>query len=564
MPVASTLLLIQFPGRPEEEAVLEPGRRYSLGRALGNDLPLADPSVSRHHLELRWDGGRWHAKDLGSRNGSFLNGRRLEGERALHGGDHLRLGDVELQLRAPGAPPATPPGLQLSGDEDLGGHTIHSLDARDFLSSGTPSSPGPAARPGLFARLDKAAHGLLTACEPAELEARIVQLVGEAVSPDRACLLLPRGDAGETVPSLEALTLTAQYRAPGVPERPPRISRSILGKVLGEGQALVVGDAQRDLRFAGQESVVLEKIHSALCAPLWDDERITGLLYADRLSPLEPLGQEELELLTLLAHLAAVRLRESAAQAALEEQRRLEEELERAAQIQQQLLPDAPLILGRLQVLGHNRPSLAVGGDYYDTFACADGRALIALGDVAGKGMSAALLMAQVQAMVRALSDATLPLPDMVARLNAAMHRSTRGRRFVTLFIARLDPETGALEYVNAGHNHPLLLRAGGQQIEELDKGGLMLGAFPTLTFEGGRVELAAGDTLLVYSDGLSEAGATHGDVMFGDERVAELLKESAPLEPRALLDRMVETVLDFCAPEPPDDDLTVLVLRLD
>jgi len=554
------------PGGIEEELILVPERRYRLGRALGNELPLGDPSVSRHHLELRWEAGVWLARDLGSRNGSTVNGRRLEGEAPLAPGDRLRLGEVELCLRGAAAPPADTSGLTLVGEEL--GRTLRSLDTKNFL--GDPSQPPTPGKASVFQRLDRAAHALLTSCPHEALPERIVGLVGTALSPDRAYLLLPAAglpvtEQGDEAPALtpEQLLLRAEYRAPRAAARPPRVSRSILSRALVERQALLVGDALSDQRFSAQESVVLESVHSVLCAPLWDDERVTGIIYADRLSPLNPLNEEDLQLLTLLAHLAAVRLRESAAESALVEQRRLEEELERAAQIQAQLLPDAPLVLGRLRAVGQNQQCLSVGGDYFDAFPCHGGRALIALGDVSGKGMSAALLMAQLQAMLRALGETGMELTAMATQLNTAMHRSTRGRRFVTLFLGCLEPETGELQYVNAGHNHPLLLHAGGE-MEELAKGGPMLGAFPRLGFEKGQARLGPGDTLLIYSDGLSEAGAYHGEDMFGEARIEALLRELAGESPEAIVAGMMAAARDFCAPLAPDDDLTVLVARLD
>ncbi len=558
-------LVVTPPGGAEEELILAPERSYRLGRALDNELPLGDPSVSRHHLELRWEAGAWRARDMGSRNGSSLNGLPLEGEAALAPGDRLRVGEVELCLQGAAAPAEDPGGLTLVGEEL--GQTLRSLDTKNFLSNpAVPAAPGKAS---VFQRLDRAAHDLLTSCPHEALPERIVELVGTALAPDRAYLLLPAKSApageGEEAPALspEQLQLRAEYRAPRAAARPPRVSRSILSRALSERHALLVGDALSDQRFSGQESVVLESVHSVLCAPLWDDERVTGLIYADRLSPLHPLNEEDLQILTLLAHLAAVRLRESAAAGALAEQRRLEEELERAAQIQRQLLPEEPLLLGRLKAVGQNHQCLSVGGDYYDAFPCHGGRALIALGDVAGKGMAAALLMAQLQAMLRALGETGMELTAMATQINVAMHRSTRGRRFVTLFLGCLDPETGELLYVNAGHNHPLLLHADGA-LETLKAGGPMLGAFPRLGFESGVARLAPGDTLLIYSDGLSEAGASQGDDMFGEERIEALLRRLAGESPEAIVAGMMAAARDFCAPLAPDDDLTVLVARLD
>lgn len=159
-PDAHYRLVYTPPGGAEEELLLAPERSYRIGRALGNELPLADPSVSRHHLELRWEGDRWHARDLGSRNGSSLNGRPLSGEAVLAPGDRLQLGDVELFLKS-AAPQAEDSGALTVVDGELG-HTLRSLDTEHFL--GDPSRPPTPGRASVFQRLDRAAHSLLTRC----------------------------------------------------------------------------------------------------------------------------------------------------------------------------------------------------------------------------------------------------------------------------------------------------------------------------------------------------------------------------------------------------------------
>jgi serine phosphatase RsbU (regulator of sigma subunit) len=183
----------------------------------------------------------------------------------------------------------------------------------------------------------------------------------------------------------------------------------------------------------------------------------------------------------------------------------LKNDLEIAREIQQAMLPRAEYRAPCIEAFGMTRPANTVGGDFYDILQLPDGRVLLALGDVAGKGSPAALLMALLLAMLRTLVDEGLQDAELVSRLNAQIVKHAPRSRFVTLFIAALEPSTGSLVYVNAGQNPPLLRRADGSY-ERLRAGGMALGMFENATYSAGRVELAPGEVLVMYSDGITEA----------------------------------------------------------
>jgi serine phosphatase RsbU (regulator of sigma subunit) len=188
----------------------------------------------------------------------------------------------------------------------------------------------------------------------------------------------------------------------------------------------------------------------------------------------------------------------------------LKNDLEIAREIQQAMLPRAAYQAPGIEAFGMTRPANTVGGDFYDIVPLADGRVLVALGDVAGKGSPAALLMALLLAMMRTLVDEGFYGAALMTRLNAQVSKHAPGSRFVTLFVAILDPSTGQLTYVNAGQNPPLLRRAGGGD-EWLREGGIALGMFDRATYATGQVELRAGDVLVMYSDGITEAEDASG-----------------------------------------------------
>jgi serine phosphatase RsbU (regulator of sigma subunit) len=183
----------------------------------------------------------------------------------------------------------------------------------------------------------------------------------------------------------------------------------------------------------------------------------------------------------------------------------LKNDLEIAREIQQAMLPRGEFRAPGVEAFGMTRPANTVGGDFYDVLPLSNGRVLLALGDVAGKGSPAALLMALLLAMMRTLVDEGLEDADLVARLNTQIVKHAPRSRFVTLFIANFDPRTGSLIYVNAGQNPPLLRRTTGSY-ERLRAGGMALGMFENATYSAGRVDLEPGDVLVMYSDGITEA----------------------------------------------------------
>jgi serine phosphatase RsbU (regulator of sigma subunit) len=280
----------------------------------------------------------------------------------------------------------------------------------------------------------------------------------------------------------------------------------------------------------------------------------------DKLSD-EPWTKEDRELLAGAAAQVAAALENARLFARLAERQRLERELEIAREVQQQLFPrDLPAHAG-LRCAGACHPALEVGGDYYDVLPLGPSRVALALGDVSGKGIAAALLMARLQALVR--SHAALHVEDppaVIAAVNRMMLDGSNGARYATLFYGVYDGEDLTLRYVNAGHNPPLLLRAGGD-LETLGIGGPVVGLLPGADYEAGRIRLEPGDTLVMFSDGITEADDASGD-MFGDERLLGLLGGARGAGPVEIRDALLAAVERHVAGGEVRDDRTVLVAR--
>ena len=238
----------------------------------------------------------------------------------------------------------------------------------------------------------------------------------------------------------------------------------------------------------------------------------------------------------------------------------LKGELEVAREIQLAMLPRGTYAVGDIEICGMTRPANTVGGDFYDVLPLPDGRVILTLGDVAGKGSPAALLMALLLASLRTLVDERLEPSALVARLNVQISRHSPASRFITLFYSEYDPATGTLTYVNAGQNPPLIRRRNGR-FERLEGTGVALGMFEHSTFGRVDTQLEPGDMLVLYSDGITEAEDPAGQPL--EEAGLELVIERHLSEPAAAIGQHILRAVEIHAGQPRfGDDLTVLILK--
>ncbi len=272
--------------------------------------------------------------------------------------------------------------------------------------------------------------------------------------------------------------------------------------------------------------------------------------------------REDLSLLDLLSHQIAVSLENLRLLSENVQKRILEEEIGLASEIQRGLLPKSVPLLAAYCTHAVSFQSKLVGGDYYDLFVI-DGRLHVVIADVAGKGVPAALLMASLRAALHShVAHETSPAA-VLSRLNALLFESTAIGKFATLFYATLDLETHEIVYANAGHNYPIVIAADGSCCELTD-GGIVLGILPSVDYADGRLMLAAGETLFLYTDGITEATAGSHDEEFGTPRLQATLTTHCGVEPVGLVHQVLQAVRGFTGGADPEDDLTVLVLRRD
>jgi sigma-B regulation protein RsbU (phosphoserine phosphatase) len=360
-------------------------------------------------------------------------------------------------------------------------------------------------------------------------------------------------------------------RAVGLGEPPPDVSLpedgGLAARLRTEERPLVVYTADaRSWTHTLPERAGLEALHAQALVPLRQKERLAGLLTLGPKLSEEAYAPSDLRLLQAVAAQVALALENArltatvAAEVARRE--RLNRELEIAREVQEQLLPQQLPRVEALDLAGRCRPARGVGGDYYDFLSLPGGRLGLAIGDVSGKGIPAALLMASLQASLRGQATfGTRDLAELMARVNQLLCASSSPNRYATFFYGEYDAGSGRLAYVNAGHNAPLLLRADGS-VERLDAGGPVVGLIEFAGYASAEVELRRGDRLLGFTDGLSEA-MNPQDEEWGEERLTAAFRACDGLAADATLERMMAAADAFAAGAPQHDDMTALVVRV-
>lgn len=541
----------------------------SIGRSKRNDLVLADQWLSRHHAEIRKSNSSFTIADLDSRNGTYVNGQRIDGSIALNNTDVITLGDQTLKFlnEASGSVilTETPAGLDMEGTMVVPTAQLLKQARAQEDTWDNMGERGPLAKPGspdessrikkqnqMLTALSDASMALISNRPVNELLEFILELAFKVIKAERGVLMIEAN--GQLIPK-------AVRTASGDKTREEiSFSRTIADKVIAEKVSILTNNALSDPRFNRQESIVSLGIRSAMCVPLWHDEAVTGLIYVDSLRRENSFSQDDLTLLTALANVAAIKLENARLLDEMIEKKRMERELELAGDIQQGLLPSkAPEVEG-WDLVGSNTPCYTIGGDYYD-FIERPGGLAIALGDVSGKGAGAALMMMVLRATVHFASQREKTVMDIISQTNGVIYDNSPQQFYATFFLTDVNTTTGRMRYVNAGHIPPILYKKASHSIERLEEGGTVLGLFDIAPFIEGESEFSSGDILVVFTDGISEAwGADEEE--YGEDRLAELVRDNASLS-AAELEALIQNEVDtYTGGAPPTDDKTIIVVK--
>src|SRR5215510_13600337 len=555
-------LIVKYPDRAAEHFQIS-RLRITIGRSARNDLCIPDPFASRVHAEVRSEGDEYFLQDLGSANGTLYNGSVVDAPINLSRGGRIQIGETEIIFNDSAFPLSSGATMITDNSESIPEATI-ALSSADRTTSGLfeaiegartkeDSEPRQARQSDLLALISKVGVALLASVTLTETLEQIVALVFEAVPADR-CMIMMR-DAKN--PELKVAVARLRDRAGEVGEI--RISRSVIDEVVTNGKSVLTSDAQADPRFMGG-TVMLQGVRSVLAVPLGVGANVFGIIYAD--SPLSDnrFTEDHLKVLTTLSSVAAIRVENARLTEEQMERERLEREQQVASEIQQRFLPAAAPQLEGWELQGISFPCYEIGGDYYDFIRREDGKLVIALGDVSGKGTAAALLMSSLHAAIHAQAGSHESLVETISAVNRYLAENIPPNRFVTLFCAELDPESGTLTFLNAGHNPPLIVHAAGT-VEQLASGGLPLGIKPDAEYREGRTQLQKGDVLVIYSDGVTEAVSPTGEE-FGATRLYEVVSRNVEASAAGIRDRIESSLTKFAQGTSAADDITLVIVK--
>jgi len=340
-----------------------------------------------------------------------------------------------------------------------------------------------------------------------------------------------------------------------------RISQTVLAEVVHGKKALAFMDVAADSRLNRAESIVMQGIHSILCAPLLINNQVVGVLYVDyKLNQRPAISEDDVKLVAQVARVAAIKLETTRLREESIQKRLIDEELKTASAIQQRLLAPPPKDVPGYTFEGWNRPCRTVSGDYYDFVVRPNGRLYFVIGDVSGKGVTAGLLMAGLQASFRVMAKNDPDPATLVSQLNVSLKENLPAAAFVTLFLGRLDIATGEIEYVNAGHMLPLHVQR--NKVDEVGDTDIVLGIVTSASYAVRRARLDHGDSLVLYTDGVSELENDDG-VEFSSAGIAKALAGTHGRPAREVARAIDDAVVAYAGgSDRLADDVTLVVVN--
>ena len=523
--------------------------QFLIGRGeAGNQLAIPDRRISRNCAAIIQDGGHYFLEDRGNQLGVFLNGERIS-KRQLKEGDVVTFG-LEDSYR-------------IVFHSVSGESTIENLLTRVGRISTHETSPIGLGKLNLLLEATMLLHSQLP------LDAVLEAMLDRAVTITNAerGLLLEATDTG-------ALTHRLARGAGGVsmPIEGFAPTQTALRMAVESQRGVITGDLQQaDAALQGAQSIIAQRLRAIVAIPLYAMPRAStaesivniqrghflGILYLDSRRP-AAFSKLDRQILDALA-VEAASILDNARLVERERQRqRLEQELDIAREIQQALLPRGFGEFPHLSISAVNTPCHAVGGDYFDVFPMSDGRTAFVIADVAGKGIGAALLTTMLQGALTGMTIGADPV-RVIQRINDFLCQHAEVGKYATMFFGTLDRD-GNLDYVNAGHPSPLLIRRG-EVSETFTQGSFPVGLIAIADYKSVRVALEPGDTLVMFSDGVTEA-ADLNDEMYGVPRLCEIVagQQDTPLE--QLQQKVVESVEQFARGASQADDITLLFIR--
>ncbi len=546
MPRAPRLVVIEPNGVRREVAIN--ATPYRIGRQAGNELTLRDSRISRQQAQILSVNGTMVLEDMGSRHGTYVNGQKTL-RHELQAKDQVDFGMADSYK------------LLFLGE----GATIEELVER--VEAPAPASSGSRELYHLGVLLE-VARTLGTGLSLEDVLTAVVDAAIQVTRTERGVLLL----ANEGQPGLQMIVARDAQRGTLRPDQ-LQVSQSVVKRVAQTRRELIVSDTGEDGGMSQQESVARLELHTIIAIPVdklpvietldatisTRQGELLGVLYLDSHVPSSAFSDLDREVLRTLAREAATVVENARLFASSRAKQRLDHEIEIASQIQKNLLPKALPNLPDVSVAGSTLSCHSVGGDCFDVIELGGGRHGFFVGDVSGKGISAALLATLLQGVFFTTAAMDISLPGVFSRVNQYLCERSGEDRYATVFYGILD-KLGRFEYVNAGHVPPLLKKKAGG-LEGLGSANFPVGMFAEAEYQSARVQLDPGDFLVIYTDGVSEASNMMNE-LFEESRLRTIIENFSGDTVQQLGDAIREGMRVFTEGAAQSDDITILVIE--
>ena len=550
------------------------GETVILGRHPSSQIVLDNASVSRQHAQIVEEHGVFLVEDLRSRNGTQVNRQPIRGKTELRDGDEIKVCDYAFTFMRKVTGPATPVFQKSSGiviedgyetlddDAESGPEIEQSQKSVENSSVLTSISAGSSAQ-GL--RLNVRPEAKLRAILEISLALGKVVALSDMLPVILKSLfkIFPQADSGFLLlkeSKTGKLRLRCSHSRRSDTDDVP-ISQTVVQQAMESGKAILSADVCGDRRFQHSESLIDMQLRSLMCTPLMDTSgNAMGVLQVSTFDVAQPFNSDDLDVLVSVGAQAGLAVENGAMHETLIKQRELDREMQIAAQVQLSFLPSAPPKVPGYEFADHYVAAQSIGGDYFDFIHLPDGRIALIIGDVAGKGIPAALLMARLHASIRYHLFNALSANGALNSLNFEMASSEMGYRFVTLSIAVLDPTCHEIQLASAGHLPPIVRRGNEAEFIGHRQSGLPLGVLAEQKYESLAIPLHPGDSIVFYTDGVTEAMNSRSE-LFAKERVRQVI-ENGPESVIELIPALIDSVEAFSENLPQRDDICVIALR--
>ncbi|MAX39101.1 SpoIIE family protein phosphatase [Gimesia sp.] len=552
----ATLVMLQA-GQAVSYSLNEP--EMVLGRHPDCQIQLDSNMVSRRHAQVVGSGDEFFVEDLGSGNGTFVNGKKIEGRTRLAHDDRIKVGPILFRFESGQKQEPKRSGVTVDKSFDIG----FSNDTEDSDAGATIM--GAVSGVGGFGGLDIRPEAKLKAvieisrslAGTVDLEKLLPQILTTLFqifpAADRGCILLKDENNGEMVPR------AFKHRREGE-DATVKLSRTIVNKVLEEKSGILSADAASDSQFDASESISNLSIRSMMCVPMLGlAEEPIGIINIDTQNPVQQFQEEDLDLLMSVAGQAALSYESARLMSSFMEKQKQDNEMDIARGVQQGLLPSTVPNVEGYEFFASYHSAQAVGGDYYDIFELPDDKIGLSFGDVAGKGVPGAMIMARMSSCVQNTLRFVHEVGPAVDAINDHMCDSAVEGRFVTYVLVVLDTNNHRLSLVNAGHMSPMILKPDGSIDEFPEESiGVPIGVMEGFPFEVVERELGPGEIVVLFTDGVDEAMNPEGE-LYTLDRMRKFIKDNRDKNAAELGQALLADVRRHANGRPQNDDITIM-----